>query len=144
MIYQKHQAQMLVAHINKFFEKMPTGRLDVVRAEDRRSTDQQSLLHAIIREVANHVGVGEGEMKDNILKRNSEGVFPYWPYDIQATLPKRLSKERPEVLQVVPGLVPKSESKLTKREESELIERIYQLGSEWGVQFAEVTREQVA
>jgi len=144
MIYQKHQAQMLVAHINKFFEKMPGGRLDVVRAEDRRSTDQQSLLHAIIREVANHVGVGEGEMKDNILKRNSEGVFPYWPYDIQQTLPKRLSKERPEVLQVVPGLVPKSESKLTKREESELIERIYQLGSEWGVQFAEVTREQVA
>ncbi len=144
MIYQKHQAQMLVAHINKFFEKMPTGRLDVVRAEDRRSTDQQSLLHAIIREVANHVGVGEGELKDNILKRNSEGVFPYWPYDIQQTLPKRLSKERPEVLQVAPGLVPKSESKLTKREESELIERIYQLGSEWGVQFAEVTREQVA
>jgi glycerol-3-phosphate responsive antiterminator len=52
-------------------------------------------------------------------------------------LPKRLSLERPEVLQVVPGLVPKSESKLTKREESELIERLYMLGSEWGVQFSE-------
>jgi hypothetical protein len=63
--------------------------------------------------------------------------FPYWPYDLQATLPKRLSLERPEVLQVVPGLVPKSESKLTKREESELIERLYMLGSEWGVQFSE-------
>ena len=137
MIYSKHQVQMLTAHINKFFEKMPAGKLDVVRSEDRRSTDQQSLMHALIREIANHVGVGEGEMKDNILKRNSEGVFPYWPYDLQATLPKRLSKERPEVLQVVPGLVPKSESKLTKREESELIERIYMLGSEWGVQFSE-------
>ena len=137
MIYSKHQGQMLTAHINKFFEKMPEGKLDVVRSEDRRSTDQQSLMHALIREIANHVGVGEGEMKDNILKRNSEGVFPYWPYDLQATLPKRLSKERPEVLQVVPGLVPKSESKLTKREESELIERLYMLGSEWGVQFSE-------
>ena len=137
MIYSKHQVQMLTAHINKFFEKMPAGKLDVVRSEDRRSTDQQSLMHALIREIANHVGVGEGEMKDNILKRNSEGVFPYWPYDLQTTLPKRLSKERPEVLQVVPGLVPKSESKLTKREESELIERLYMLGSEWGVQFSE-------
>tara|TARA_R110000803_G_scaffold31955_1_gene70754 strand:- start:2034 stop:2456 length:423 start_codon:yes stop_codon:yes gene_type:complete len=137
MIYSKHQVQMLTAHINKFFEKMPAGKLDVVRSEDRRSTDQQSLMHALIREIANHVGVGEGEMKDNILKRNSEGVFPYWPYDLQATLPKRLSKERPEVLQVVPGLVPKSESKLTKREESELIERLYMLGSEWSVQFSE-------
>jgi hypothetical protein len=116
---------------------MPEGKLDVVRSEDRRSTDQQSLMHALIREIANHVGVGEGEMKDNILKRNSEGVFPYWPYDLQPTLPKRLSLERPEVLQVVPGLVPKSESKLTKREESELIERLYMLGSEWGVQFSE-------
>jgi hypothetical protein len=137
MIYSKHQVQMLTAHINKFFEKMPAGKLDVVRSEDRRSPDQQSLMHALIREIANHVGVGEGEMKDNILKRNSEGVFPYWPYDLQTTLPKRLSKERPEVLQVVPGLVPKSESKLTKREESELIERLYMLGSEWGVQFSE-------
>jgi|TARA_R110000744_G_scaffold231993_1_gene350075 hypothetical protein len=137
MIYSKHQVQMLTAHINKFFEKMPAGKLDVVRSEDRRSTDQQSLMHALIREIANHVGVGEGEMKDNILKRNSEGVFPYWPYDLQTTLPKRLSKERPEVLQVVPGLVPKSESKLTKREESELIERLYMLGSEWSVQFSE-------
>lgn len=137
MIYQKHQVQMLMAHINKFFEKMPEGKLDVVRSEDRRSPDQQSLMHALIREIANHVGVGEGEMKDNILKRNSEGVFPYWPYDLQPTLPRRLSKERPEVLQVVPGLVPKSESKLTKREESELIERLYMLGSEWGVQFRE-------
>ena len=137
MIYQKHQVQMLTAHINKFFEKMPEGKLDVVRSEDRRSPDQQSLMHALIREIANHVGVGEGEMKDNILKRNSEGVFPYWPYDLQPTLPRRLSKERPEVLQVVPGLVPKSESKLTKREESELIERLYMLGSEWGVQFRE-------
>jgi len=137
MIYSKHQVQMLTAHINKFFEKMPEGKLDVVRSEDRRSPDQQSLMHALIREIANHVGVGEGEMKDNILKRNSEGVFPYWPYDLQPTLPKRLSLERPEVLQVVPGLVPKSESKLTKREESELIERLYMLGSEWGVQFSE-------
>tara|TARA_Y100000385_G_scaffold70187_2_gene70464 strand:+ start:1025 stop:1447 length:423 start_codon:yes stop_codon:yes gene_type:complete len=137
MIYQKHQVEMLTAHINKFFEKMPEGKLDVVRSEDRRSPDQQSLMHALIREIANHVGVGEGEMKDNILKRNSEGVFPYWPYDLQPTLPRRLSKERPEVLQVVPGLVPKSESKLTKREESELIERLYMLGSEWGVQFRE-------
>ena len=137
MIYSKHQVQMLTAHINKFFEKMPEGKLDVVRSEDRRSPDQQSLMHALIREISNHVGVGEGEMKDNILKRNSEGVFPYWPYDLQPTLPKRLSLERPEVLQVVPGLVPKSESKLTKREESELIERLYMLGSEWGVQFSE-------
>lgn len=137
MIYQKHQVQMLMAHINKFFEKMPEGKLDVVRSEDRRSPDQQSLMHALIREIANHVGVGEGEMKDNILKRNSEGVFAFWPYDLQPTLPRRLSKERPEVLQVVPGLVPKSESKLTKREESELIERLYMLGSEWGVQFRE-------
>lgn len=138
MKYARSQQHKLFADVSKFFEKLPNGKLDIVRAEDRRTVNQQSLLHVLIREIANSVGCGEGEMKENILKRNSEGVFPYWPYDLQATIPDHFKKERPEVLQVAPGFVPKSESKLTKNEETELIERLYQLGAEWSVNFEKI------
>ena len=138
MKYSKGEQPKLFTDVSKFFEKLPDGKLDIVRAEDRRTVNQQSLLHVLIREISNSVGCGFDELKDNVLKRNSEGVFPFWPVDLQATIPDHLKKERPEVLQVLPGYPPKSESKLTKDEESELIERLYQLGAEWSVNFEKV------
>jgi len=149
-VYARKDKAAMFTHITKFFDKFEDGKLDLVRKEDRRTPGQQSLLHILIREIAIYVGVGELEMKENILKRNSEGVFPYWPHSIEETLKKRYKAKAHKTGYVIPGLVPKPESKLTKNEEIELIDRLYQLGAEWGVEFSDIAeqtaarREQVA
>ena len=84
------------------------------------------------------------EMKENILKRNSEGVFPYWPHSIEETLKKRYKAKAHKTGYVIPGLVPKPESKLTKKEEIELIDRLYMLGAEWGVEFSDIAEQTAA
>jgi len=144
VIYSANQKDALIADVNKFFRLVEGGKLDVVRAGERRTPGQQSLLHILIREIAIYVGVGELEMKENILKRNSEGVFPHWPHDIQKTLPKRLKKKSTGHIYGIPGMVPKPESKLTKNEEIELIDRLYQLGGEWGVEFSDIAEQTAA
>ena len=149
-VYARKDKAAMFTHITKFFDKFEDGKLDLVRKEDRRTPGQQSLLHILIREIAINVGVGELEMKENILKRNSEGVFPYWPHSIEDTLKKRYKAKANKTGHVIPGLVPKPESKLTKKEEIELIDRLYMLGAEWGVEFSDIAeqtaarREQVA
>lgn len=120
--YGASEASQAIADIKKFFDALPDQRLQIKRHDKSRSEDQQALLHTIIRKMASQTGAGEDYMKQEVLKRNCEGIFPHWPHDLQ----KKMNGET--------AMVPMSESKLTKRDESQLIEHLYALCAEWGVE----------
>ena len=120
--YCAQEMNQAISDIKRFFEALPDQRLQIKRHEVTRSEGQQALIHTIIRKMASQTGAGEDYMKQEVLKRNSEGVFPHWPYDLQ----KKMNGQT--------ALVPMSESKLTKGDESKLIEHLYALCAEWGVE----------
>ena len=67
----------------------------------------------------------EDYFKQDVLKRNSEGVFASWPMIQVKTRGGDLIMR------------PKSESKLKKDEEAHVIDMLYVLGSEWGMSWVE-------
>lgn len=120
-VFRKSQVRQLHEYIDRWFARTAQP-LDIRRYEAPRSDSQQAYIHVLIRRMASWVGVCEDEMKQDILKRDSEGVFPHWPMVERQNLHGDLVMR------------PKSESKLTKREESELIERLHALCAEWGIE----------
>ena len=123
MKYTPSQASALIQHIRNWSEKCDYS-LEVKRVEAGRNEDQQALLHVTIRNICKQAGCGEDWFKQEFMKKNSEGVYPFWPHDIQKDINGKSQ------------MVPKSESKLTKREESEQIERLNALAAEWGYEVA--------
>ena len=111
----------MIKGVETYFEKYPNGKLVMERYEEGRNEAQQGLLHIIIREIAKQTGCGEEWFKQEFLKRNCENLYPHWPHDFEVN---RNGKR---------VLVPKSESRLSKREESEQIEHLHALCSEWGI-----------
>lgn len=83
-----------------------------------RSLEQNSLLHLLFRQVADHVGRPEAEIKD-IFKHQ------FGPH-------KRVR------LNDIERIVPKGTSEYNKQELSDMIEIVYQKGAEWSVEFEEV------
>ena len=123
-LYRRHQQAQMIDSITKFWmsDKNADVGLEIRRAEPGRTEGQQAKLHSIIREIAIQGGCGESWLKQSVLKRNCEDTFPFWP-----TRPEK-NRQGDTVL------VPKSESRLSKKEESELIERLYVFASEWGIE----------
>lgn len=126
MIFHRNQQAQLIDYITRWWRDSDKP-LEVKRVEPGRTVDQQAKLHALISEIAISAGVGPDWFKQSFLKRDCEGIWPYWPTKLER------NRQGDKVA------VPKSEAKLTKREESELIERLYVLGAEWGVEFKEET-----
>lgn len=122
MKYSRHQQDALVKHVAAYFEKYPAGSLEVTRAASLRNAEQQGLLHVLLREIAQEVGVSAEIFKQEIIKRDSEGVFPFWP------------QEKGQGLNGEIVFTPKSETRLTKKDESEMIERLHALAVEWGIE----------
>ena len=123
MKFERTQQAQLIAYITKWWEdgEIP---LEVHRWEEPRTSSQQALIHCIIRDIAAFTGSGEEWLK-TMLKRDSEGVFPHWPTKAE------LNRHGDTVL------VPKSESRLTKVEETALIENLYALGGSWGMSWSD-------
>ena len=118
------QQAALIDRVTKYFINNPDNALWVEDYKPPRTDGQQALIHCIIRDIANHSGCGEGWLK-TMLKRDSENLFPHWP--------KKVEKNR----HGDKVLIAKSESQLTKAEESELIERLYVLGAEFGMNWSQ-------
>ena len=119
--YGVEDSTRAIEDIQRFFMMKPEGKLDIGRHSENRNESQQAKLHTLIREIATHVGMDENGFKQDVLKRNSEGVFASWPMyesnDLEGNVVMR----------------PKSESKLNKVEEAHVIEMLYVLGSEQGM-----------
>ena len=119
--YGVEDSTRAIEDIQRFFMMKPEGKLDIGRHSENRNERQQAKLHTLIREIATHVGMDENGFKQDVLKRNSEGVFASWPMyesnDLEGNVVMR----------------PKSESKLNKVEEAHVIEMLYVLGSEQGM-----------
>jgi len=119
--YGVEDSTRAIEDIQRFFMMKPKGKLDIGKHSENRNEIQQAKLHALIREIATHVGMDENGFKQDVLKRNSEGVFASWPMyesnDLEGNVVMR----------------PKSESKLNKVEEAHVIEMLYVLGSEQGM-----------
>jgi hypothetical protein len=125
VIFKRSQKADLIAYIEQWWGRTDQA-LEVRRYEVGRNEGQQALLHCLIREIANQAGCGEDWFKQSFLKRDCEGLFPHWPS-------KHQKNRQGDIV-----LVPKSESDLTKREESEIIERLHGLAGEWGIELEEV------
>ena len=121
-LYGAKDIDKAVADMRSFFTALPDKQLEIRRHEEKRSEGQQGLIHIIIRKIAAQTGAGEELMKQEILKRDSEGLFPHWPHTIE----KKMNG--------LSAFVPISESKLTKREEAELITHLHTLCVDWGVE----------
>lgn len=121
-LYGAKDVDKAVADMRSFFSALPGKQLEIRRHEENRSEGQQGLIHIIIRKMAQQTGAGEEVMKQEILKRDLLQVFPHWPNDIQ---------KKPDGSSM---FVPISESKLTKREEADLITHLHALCAEWGVE----------
>ena len=93
--------------------------LSLKRFRPPKTNEQCALLHVLWREIAIHVGRGEDEIKD-IFKAE------YGPEEVKKTP----DGNRVRIL--------KSVSDYSFDECSKMIERAYQKGAEWGVEFAEV------
>jgi hypothetical protein len=86
-----------------------------------RTNEQNALLHVLFREVANHVGRSEDEIKD---------IFKY-----QYGTMKKL-----ELFGNV-SYVPKGTSEYNKQELSDMVEQVYRKGAEWGVEFSDEDKQ---
>jgi hypothetical protein len=117
--FNRDQQAQLISYIQRWWQDSDQA-LEVSRYVAPRNEGQQALLHCIIRDIASHSGCGADWLK-TMLKRDSESIFPHWPKKVE------LNRHGDQVL------MPKSEAQLTKAEESELIERLYALGAEWGI-----------
>ena len=115
--YAAKDVTKMIEHIQSFFANNADKKIDLQRHSEKRNESQQAKLHTLIREIATHVGMDENGFKQDVLKRNSEGVFASWPMyesnDLEGNVVMR----------------PKSESKLNKVEEAHVIEMLYVLGS---------------
>jgi hypothetical protein len=80
-------------------------------------------LHILIRKIAQEVGINSEYFKQEYIKRNVHEIYPHWP-EVQMWDP----------LQKAYVMIPKSEGKLTKPEESEQIDHLHALAAEWGVE----------
>ena len=123
MRFNRDQQAQLISYIQRWWQDTEQD-LEVSRYESPRTDGQQALIHCVIRDIANHSGCGEDWLK-TMLKRDSENVFPHWPKKVE------LNRHGDQVL------IAKSESQLTKAEESELIERLYVLGAEFGMNWSQ-------
>ena len=112
-----------MAFAKRFFADRQSKLWITITDFDPRSENQQALIHTIIREIAHHSGYNEEYFKQVVLKQDGDGIFPYWPQKVLQ------GKEESDVVSV-----PKSESRLTKKEESELIDRLYAFSIQWGIE----------
>lgn len=91
--------------------------IEFKRYKPPRTCEQNALMHVLWRDVALHVGRGEDEIKE---------IFKH--------------KWGPQKLVTAGNMemyVPMSTTDYTHEECSNMIERIYQVGAEWGVEFTE-------
>ena len=93
-------------------------QLVITQFRRRRTTAQQSKIHPMLRDLANHNDVTEGQMKDW-----AKGL-PCWPGE-----ERTLHGER--------EWLAKSEAQLTVEEESEIISRLQAIGDEFNVSWSE-------
>ena len=115
------QQAALIDRITKYFINNPGNALWVEAYKPPRSKNQQALLHCIIRDISIHGGYSEDWTKECFLKYDCNGFFPHWPKLVS-------NDDKGNVV-----FIPRSESVITKVEESERIERLYALGAEWGI-----------
>lgn len=83
-----------------------------------RSTDQNALLHVLFRDVANHVGRPEQEIKD-IFKHQFGPMKTVRVGDVETILPKGTSE-------------------YNKLEMIDFIDNVQAKGNEWGVEWSEI------
>ena len=121
------EAKRWYERAKKYFENDGKPLLVVTELyQEGRTPDQQALIHCIMREIALSSGIGEERFKQD-LKNGVYTDFLYWPPKLEKDANGRTVIVRP-----------KSEGELTKKEETELIERLYAFGAVWGVEFKEV------
>lgn len=118
----KEFCRRMMAFAKLFFAERQAKLWIIITDLDPRSENQQALIHTIIREIAHASGYNEEYFKQVVLKQDGDGIFPFWPHKVLR------GKDDESVS------VPKSESQLTKKEESELIDRLYAFAVEWSVE----------
>lgn len=102
---------------NGLGEQFDPQLIEIKPYKPPRTNEQNALLHVLFREVANHVGRSEDEIKD---------IFKY-----QYGHMKRI-----ELFGSV-TYVPKGTSEYNKQELSDMVEQVYRKGNEWGVEFSD-------
>lgn len=103
---------------NGLGEQFDPQLIEIKKFKPPRSLEQNALLHCLFREVANHVGRPEDEIKE---------IFKY-----QYGTMKKLE------LYGDVTYVPKGTSEYNKQELSDMVEQVYRKGAEWGVEFSDV------
>lgn len=122
-LYSISELGQLKKDIDTFFAKLPRAQIQIQRYDPARNDGQQAKLHCIIRDIAKAAGCSEEYFKQVVLKDPEQ--FHDWPFNFEK------GTDGKDVL------LPKSESKLTKKEESNLISALYAFGAEWGVSWDE-------
>jgi len=103
---------------NTLGERFDAQLIEIKKFKPPRSLEQNSLLHCLFREVAQHVGRPEDEIKE---------IFKY-----QYGTMKKI-----ELYDYV-TYVPKGTSEYNKQELSDMVEQVYRKGAAWGVEFTDV------
>ncbi len=102
---------------NSLGEQFDPQLIEIKKFKPPRTNEQNALLHVLFREVAQHVGRSEGEIKD---------IFKY-----QYGHMKKIE------LYGDVSFVPKGTSEYNKQELSDMVDQVYRKGAEWGVEFSE-------
>lgn len=89
-----------------------------------RTVDQNKKLHAMFRDLAEHTGYSESNIKD------------YFKAEFGPTMALNLPKID-DTADYGPVNVPKGTSRYTVQEMSAMVERVYQVGAECGCVFSE-------
>ena len=128
-VFRYAQRRKLHEYIDRWFDRTMTP-LEVHRYEAPRSGEQQRYIHVLFQAIASGCGCSMEWVKQELIKNDVEGIYPHWPRVEHMT-------RHGDVV-----LMPKSESRLTKREETEQIERLHALMAEWGIELPPMTGEQ--
>ena len=106
---------------NGLGEQFDPQLIEIKKFKPPRTNEQNALLHVLFREVAQHVGRSEDEIKD-IFKMEFGSI-------------KTIELPNLDII-----YIPKGTSEYNKQELSDMVEQVYRKGAEWGVEFSEVNR----
>ena len=102
---------------NGLGEQFDPQLIEIKKFKPPRTNEQNSLLHCLFREVAQHVGRSEDEIK---------AIFKY-----------QYGKMKKIELYGNVTYIPKGTSEYNKQELSDMVEQVYRKGAEWGVEFSD-------
>ena len=123
-VFRFAQQRQLHEYIDRWFAKTMTP-LEVKRYEAPRSGAQQGYIHVLFQTIAAESGCSPEWVKQDLIKRDCRGLYPHWPQVEEVDMDGNLV------------MMPKSESRLSKREEGEQIEHLHALMAEWGIEVPE-------